>query len=173
MRIFKYIALTLVALLVIFFSIGLFNPAITYSNQITIHASPAKTFKLFADTSRLHEWMTGFSSFTKISGKDDSAGSKWKLVLIQEGQTYDMTETILKNNSPDEYSFLLENAVLTNNVDMHFKPSSAGTELTVNNKVRGNNLMWRSLFYFFESRLKQESDEMYDDLKTMVETSVE
>lgn len=171
MKIFKYIALTLVGLLVIFFGIGLFNPDIVYTNKITIHATPEKTFRLFNDTSLLKEWMPGFNSITKISGEPGRRGSKAKLVLVQDGQTYEMTETILKNDPPDQFSFLLENAVLSNKIDMHFKKTPEGTELSVNNIVSGNNIMWKSMFFFFGSRLKQQSDEMYDDLKTMIETS--
>jgi len=173
MKIFKYIALVMIGCIILFFGIGLFTPTVTYTNTISINASPAKCFRLFMDTARMNEWMPGFKSFKIEKGKGLEEGSKWNLVLIQEGQSFDMSETV-KTVKPDEqFSFLLENAVLHNTVDMYFKPSGSNTELVVNNIVSGNNIMWKSLFYFNKSRLQDQSMEMYDDLKTMIETSPE
>jgi carbon monoxide dehydrogenase subunit G len=169
MKIFKYIALTLFALLVIFFCIGVFNRQIHYTNTIEINASPQKSFALFADTNRMKEWMPGFQSFKKISGTDMQKGSKWKLILMQEGAAYDMTETIIEVKQGEQYSFHLENAVLTNKVDMFFKPSGSKTELTVNNTVAGNNIFWSALFFFFKSGLEEKSQMMYVSLKDMIE----
>jgi carbon monoxide dehydrogenase subunit G len=169
MKIFKYIALTLFGLLVIFFLIGVFNPNINYINKIELNASPQKSYSLFADTAIMNQWMPGFQSFEKISGTSMEKGSKWKLVLVQEGATYEMTETIVEAKPGEQYSFLLENAVLKNKVDMYFAPSGSKTELTVNNTVTGNNIFWRSLFFFFKSNLKEQSQAMYISLQEMIE----
>ncbi|MEP7265892.1 MAG: SRPBCC family protein [Bacteroidota bacterium] len=171
MKIFKYIALVLVGLLIIFFSIGLFQPEISYTNKVIINADPHKVYTLFQDTTKMKEWMPGFNSFTSIKGKPATVGSQWKLILIQEGEKYEMNETLTIIKPDEQYSFILDNAVLSNNVDMYFKPVAGKTELTVENKVRGNNIMWRSLFYFFKGRLTEQSSMMYDGLKKMIENT--
>lgn len=171
MRIFKYIALTLTALLVIFFSIGLFQPEVSYTNKVVINATPQKSYSLFQDTARMKLWMPGFLSFTSIKGKPMEVGSQWKLILVQEGEKYEMRESVTVVKPGEQYSFILDNAVLSNKVDMYFKPVDGKTELTVENKVRGNNIMWRSLFYFFKGGLTEQSDLMYGELKKMIENT--
>jgi uncharacterized membrane protein len=169
MRIFKYVAMVLVALLVIFFAIGLFNPEVKYSNKIVINASPAKSYSVFMDTTRMKEWMPGYSSFTLLEGKAMEKGSKWKLVLLQDGQEYEMNETITTLIPDVQYSFDLENAVLRNSIDMYFIAKAGQTELVSNNKVRGNNIMWRSLFILFKPKLHEQSQLMYEELKKTIE----
>ncbi len=169
MKIFKYIALLLFALLVIFFAIGLFNPSVTYSNKIVIDATPSKSYTVFMDTARMKEWMPGYSSFKLLKGKAMEKGSTWKLVLLQDGQEYEMNETITTIIPDVQYSFDLENAVLKNSIDMYFIAKGSQTELVANNTVRGNNIMWRSLFFIFKWKLHEQSQLMYEDLKKSIE----
>jgi hypothetical protein len=171
MRIFRYISFALLALLIVFFSIGLFTPEVSYTNRISIQASPEKSFTLFCDTSLMKEWMPGFTSVELKKGDGKSKGSEWRLVLTQDGQEFEMKETILEYRQGSNYHFLLENAVLRNTISMQFNKQNGNTDLVVNNNVEGNNIMWRSLFFFYKNRLSEQSMEMYDDLKTMIETN--
>jgi hypothetical protein len=61
--------------------------------------------------------------------------------------------------------------VLNSDVDIRFTPSAQGTIITVNNKVTGKNILWRSLFVFTASYFKSESQKMYDNLKMLIDKS--
>ena len=171
MRIFKFIAILFIVLIIGFFAIGLFSPSLTYQNSITVNAPVDKAFELFTDTVKMHEWIPGFISFTNESGGNFNRGSKWKLILIQEDQHYEMIETITAYVPNQQYSYNLENIVLRNQVDVYFKPIGNMTEIISHNLVTGNNLIWRSVLFFFEKELYNNGQESFADLKKMIESN--
>ena len=150
--------------------IGLLTPSISYDSTITVNVPVEKAFTLFSDTSKMKDWMPGFVSLKLDSGNTIARGSKMTLILIQEGQEYDMTETMTTFIPNQHYAYLLENAVLHNQVDILFTPIGNSTTIKVNNLVIGNNIIWRSVFYFYKKRLVQLNKEIYSNLKKMIES---
>ena len=150
--------------------IGILTPSISYKTSITVSASVEKAFSLFSDTSKMKDWTPGFVSISLDSGKPITQGSKMTLILIQEGQQYEMTETITTFIPHQQYSYLLENAVLHNQVDLFFISNGNSTIINVYNKVIGNNIIWRSVFFFYKKRLDEMNKEIYSNLKKMIES---
>lgn len=170
MKIFKYIALLFLFLIATFFAIGIFTPSFTYQNKVTVNAPVEKVFMLFTDTAKMKEWLPGFISITNDSGIPYSIGSKWNLVLVQEDQRYEMTETMMAFKVNKQYSYQLDNAVLRNQVDIYFKPDGNKTEITAHNFVTGNSIIWRSIFFFYEKEFYRQGQETYVNLKKIIES---
>ena len=171
MKIFKYISLTFLILIFGFFAIGLFSNSISYQNKVIVNAPVEKAFVLFTDTTKMKEWLPGFISFTNDSGGNFNRGSKWKLILLQEGQRYEMEETMTVYEPNKQYSYILENIVLRNYVDVYFKANGNTTEITSHNLIKGNNLIWRSIFFFYEKDLFEKGEKTFEDLKKMIESN--
>lgn len=171
MKIFKYLAISFIVLIIGFFSIGLFAPSVSYQNKVIINAPVEKVFTLFTDTTKMNQWVPGFISFTNDSGGNYNKGSKWKLILIQDGQHYEMTETMTVFEPNLQYSYILENIVLRNYVDVYFKSIGNTTEVTSHNLITGNNMIWRSIFFFHEKNFLARGQATYNDLKKMIESN--
>ena len=171
MKIFKYLALFFLLLIASFFILGLVTPSVVYENKVTVNAPIEKAFALFMDTTKMKEWIPGFVSIKNDSGDLTTPGSKLHLVLLQEEQKYEMTEVVTTYKPNQQYSYLLENAVLRNNVDIRFKAIGNQTEIKAHNYVRGNSIIWRSIFFFYKKEFFDQGQKTVDDLKKMIENS--
>lgn len=114
--------------------------------------------------------MPGFVSLINDSGSNFNPGSKRKLLLLQEGQIYEMNETITVFKPNEQLSYLLENSVLHNQVNVFFKAEGTKTIITSNNFVSGNSLIWRSIFFFYKKDFNERGQKILTDFKKMAET---
>ncbi len=169
MKIFKYIALFFLLLIASFFAVGLLTPSLTYENSVVVDAPVEKAFALFMDTSKMKEWVPGFVSIKADSGALNNPGTILTLILLQDGQQYEMTETITTIKPNEQYAYQLDNTVLRNLVDVRFISKGNQTQITSNNFVTGNSIIWRSVFYFYKKGFYEQGQKTYDDLKKMIE----
>ena len=168
-KFFKLFFIGLGVLFIVFLSFGFFKPVIAYRNSIVVDVSPEEAFQVFLDSSNMKLWITGLSRIDFVEGQMNSVGSKWKLILDQEGAHYEMLETMTAFEPNRRFAFLLVNEVLTTDVDIRFTPSQQGTIITADNIVKGKNLQWHSLFVVLSSSLKNQSQGMYDNLKLVID----
>ncbi|MBM55313.1 MAG: hypothetical protein CMB32_02005 [Euryarchaeota archaeon] len=62
-KVLKYFLLTVVVVLLGFFSIGLLHPSYSYTNSIEIDCTLEEAFAAFTDESRAHEWLIGYQGY--------------------------------------------------------------------------------------------------------------
>ncbi len=166
----KYIGIGIAVVILSFIAMGLLHPTIEYETRTEIKAPLEKTFALFLDTALMKNWMPGFSSITNISGNVHEVGSKWKLVLVQEKEVYNMTETVTAFENNKGFSFDLDNDALVSNNDITFNGDSTKTIIVAKAKVKGKNIFLRSMFVFSKPYFQEQQDLIYSQLKTMVES---
>jgi uncharacterized protein YndB with AHSA1/START domain len=173
MKIFKkvllYLLVFIILLVGLFFLIGALNPSYSYQTKVEINKPREQTWKIFMDESKAGEWMEGFKSFETVSGAPGKEGSVFRLTIVQEGKEFVMTETNTTVREPEQYSFVLENDVLTNVIDIRLAESGGKTTITSDEKVTGKNIFWKSLFVWFHSTFKNGSQENLNDLKRYIE----
>jgi uncharacterized protein YndB with AHSA1/START domain len=166
----KYIGIGIVVVILSFIAMGLLHPTIEYESRTEIKAPIEKTFSLFNDTALMKNWMPGFSSITNISGNANEVGSKWKLVLVQKEEVYNMTETVTAFEKNKQFAFDMDNDVLVSNNNIAFSGDSTKTIIVAKTKVKGKNIFFRSMFVFSKPYFQEQQDLIYSQLKTMVET---
>lgn len=165
----KYLLIGLAIFLLVFLSLGYFNPVISYQNNIAVEAIPEAAFKIFNDTSNMKQWIMGLSRIEFVEGEMNAVGSKWKLILDQEGAHYEMLETMTAYEPNRRFAFVLTNEMFTTEVDVRFTPSLQGTIITADNVVMGKNLFWHSFFVIMSSTFSNQSQQMYDNLKLIID----
>lgn len=142
---------------------------ISYQNSIIVNASPKESFNVFNDTLAMKQWISGLTRIEFVEGRMNEVGSKWKLILDQEGAHYEMLETMTAYERDKRFAFTLVNDVFITDVDIRFTPSRQGTIITADNTLKGKNILWHSLFVVLCSQLKTQSQEMYDNLKLIID----
>lgn len=170
-KILKYLLVAVVVIVILFLSLGLIMPTQEYTTSVMVNAPVEKTFAVFMDTSQAREWMPGFRYFENISGKEHEAGSKWKIVFFEHGQEIVMTETVTEFKSNEVFAFNIQNEVMNSDNEVTFSVQDNSTVITSHSKYEGGNIFWKSLFVFFNSGMKKQSEQMYNDLKKIVEHS--
>jgi len=166
----KYIGIGIAVVILSFIAMGLLHPTIEYETRTEVKAPLKKTFALFNDTTLMKNWMPGFSSITNISGNENEVGSKWKLVLVQKEEVYNMIETITAFENNKRFSYDLDNDIVFNNNDVTFNGDSTKTIVVAKTKVKGKNIFLRSMFVFSKPYFQEQQDLIYSQLKKMVES---
>src|SRR5882762_11461475 len=94
MKIIKIILVTLMGIVLLFLSLGLFFPTYEYQSSIVVNASPEKCWTIYHDTKKMSEWLEGFESLTLKSGEHLAAGSIYEIVVTDDGHRMVMNERI-------------------------------------------------------------------------------
>ncbi|HEY6160085.1 MAG TPA: SRPBCC family protein, partial [Bacteroidia bacterium] len=158
----KYFFIIVLALTLIFFSLGLIFCPVTYTNEVKVKSSNEHAFTVFMDMSKMPKWMNGFKKMELVDGFPFMKGSVYRLTLVQKGKEYVMTETLTGIKVFREFDFTIENDVLVNEVQILFAEQDGQTTITVKNKVKGKNIFWRSMFVMSKGYLKNTQQEMYE-----------
>lgn len=173
MKIFKkillYLLVFILVLVALFFIIGWANPTVAFQTKVEIDKPREQAWKLFMDESKTGEWLEGFKSYETVSGAPGKEGSVFRITIVQDGQEFVVTETNTTVRPPEQYSFVVENDVLTSVVDVHLAESGGKTILTSDEKVTGKNIFWRSLFFWFKSMFQNSSQQNLNNLKRYIE----
>lgn len=168
-KIILYLFVFIILLVALFFILGFANPTLSYQTSVEVNKPRDQAWKLFMDETKTGEWIEGFKSFETVSGAPGKEGSVFRMTIVKDGQEFVMTETNTTVREPEQYSFTLENDVLTNVVDVRLAESSGKTTITSDEKITGKNIFWKSLFFWFYSTFKNGSQENLNNLKRFIE----
>lgn len=171
MNILKWVVGILALLLVAFFMVGVFVPTFTYESRISVNKPAAHAFAVFMDDKKRADWMTGFKSIEIISGNRGEVGSIYKLAIEESGELMEMEETITAFKENVLFASKLVNDVMFADVEITFVESHGQTIITASNLVEGRNLIWKSLLVLFKGNISNQSQEMYENLKQVIEAT--
>ena len=155
----KYFLIVIVAIVVIFFSLGLLFPSHEYTITTTVNAPVEKTFAVLNDTSKLKEWLTGFQYMENISGKLYEVGSKWKVVFDDHGSEILMTETITAFKENELVAFVIENDFIKSTDEIRFIPKGNMTEVIAHAHYSGTGIFQKSILVLFRGFVKKQQEE--------------
>lgn len=173
MKILKYLLYLIIALVVIFFAMGMLKSSVSYGHTITVDKPVEEAWAVSKDESKYTQWLEGFKSEELLSGEKGMPGSTYKVVVNPgEGQEdFVMTETIvdIKENEMVELHFDSESMDFEQ--VMTFNEEDGKTTIKTESKVMGNGIVMRSMFAcmetFFGAFDKQEAKNM-EALKKLI-----
>jgi carbon monoxide dehydrogenase subunit G len=157
------------ALVLIFFSIGMFIDEFQYETQTPVKAEPEYAFRVFSNPENAGKWLPGFVRFEQVKGEPMTEGSQWRLVMAQDGEEMVMLESVTQIRPGEQFSFVLENEVLQTWVDVYFEADKDHTLIRTVNKVKGKGLFWRSLLPLMKSAMKNQAEDSYRRLAELIE----
>ena len=169
MRVIKIIVGIIAAAVVAFFLIGVFMPQFSYESRVLVNAPVEKSFQVFINPEKASEWITGFKRFEPIRGEPLQEGSKWKLIIEQGGETFEIIEELTEYRQNEKYAFDLTNDVMLAKVDIRFHAHGDQSEIVATTKVHGANPFWRSLLPLFKSTMSSHAQSDYEKLKRVIE----
>lgn len=171
MKALKYILGILVLLILAFFTLGMFNPELTYESRTQVNAPVEHAFAVFQDPDRMDEWLEGLKRIEMISEGGVKVGSKSLLVFEENGETMELTEVVTAFKENELYAFTLDADVMTANVEIRFvAKDSLNTEIIARTTSTGKNIMWRSILALAKSTFQQQDQDSYTRLKEVIES---
>lgn len=169
MKFLKYLVIFLVVCSASFFAVGIFNPTVSYESTVLIDRRVSHTFNTFLNPFYLHKWLPGFKSARPISGLPFRIGSTNELVIEDNGEDIVMIQEVTGFEVNRLTSFKLSNEVLVAHVEVTFEEEDGKTRVTAVSEVRGNNLIFRSLFPFMKAKFQERDQKAYDNLRDLIE----
>ncbi|MEL7001466.1 MAG: SRPBCC family protein [Bacteroidota bacterium] len=169
MKVLKIIGTILIALLLLFFSVGLIWPTFSYESKVIVNAPIDQSWEVFTDTSHSSKWMEGFKSIKTISKEPDEVGSTYELIFNSNGEEIKLLETVTHYDVNNLYGMDIQSDVLYNESLIYFDSESDKTVITAKNSVSGNGMFWKSLLYIMKSTFQETSDQQYEKLKKVIE----
>ncbi len=162
--------------LLVFLGIGMFAPDYVETVSVEIDAPLAKTWAIFNDPANMEKWMSTdqmkFESIELISGKENEVGSKYKLVMTDRGNRVEMIETVMAYEFQKRFAFNLKDDFADFNLDISFKEDNGKTIVTeVNSGGIELPFFSKVMVYMFRGMIKAQKEEMYGQLKELVEKS--
>jgi uncharacterized membrane protein len=75
-----------------------------YTSEVTIGLPRERVIELFDNPDNLRKWLGGLKSFEHISGELGQPGAQSRLVFDEKGRRFEMIETIVRRDLPDEFT---------------------------------------------------------------------
>lgn len=140
-----------------------------YIQEITINKPRKEVVEKYSNPDNMKHWQRGFVFMKPINGKMGEEGSQNLLKYDMGKREVEMTETIIKNNLPDEYSATYEAKGVYNYQINKFSPTMEKNTLWVtDNEFKFSGFM--KLFgWFMPGAFKKQSRKYMEDFKAFVE----
>lgn len=169
-RILRFV-LPILIILILFFSIGLIKPLVSYENEVFIERPVDKSFMVFTDVNKMGEWITGFKKMEMIKGMPTLPGSLIRMTMEINGKEIMVTEEVVEFKWNKIFSFRLYHKSMTIDCEYTFVSSEMNSEIHSNMTVKGKNLFWRSVNLFMKGKMKKQNQDDLDKLKALIEAS--
>lgn len=176
MKILKYILFIIIALVVIFFVIGLAKPNVKYGHEITVNKPIEEAWGVSQDETKYTQWLEGFKSIDLISGTKNEVGSKYK-VIVEPGNgqpEFEMIETLVSLKENDHVTLHFDSEFMDFEQTISFKELNGMTTVKTDSKVIGKNIMGRSMFAImemFSGAFTDQETKNIDALKKVIEAN--
>jgi len=169
MKLLKWAGIVVAGLLLLFGLAVLFAPAVQYETRVVVDRPVDACWRVFADDSRMGEWLTGFKSIETISGEPHQAGSRFRLTFEEDGQQIVFEEEVLVWKEEEEFSFRLEHAMMDSDNTIRFSDLGDGrTEIVSTSEVRGHPL-FKPVLPLMKGSFVERNEQTYERLKAMIE----
>ena len=163
--------IVIVALAIGFFAPAFLKPTLTHENRVMVNKPPAEVWEKFSNTDNLPKWIEGFKSIETISGEPNQVGSKYKVVIEDNGQTFEATETVKEIVENEKFAFELDSDMATTDVEFTLINKGLSTEVVEKDTFTGKGIFWKALFYWMQSSMKERSKTNLERFKKFAEES--
>ena len=165
----KRAGITILVIVIIFFSAGIIFPSITYESKVTVNKPVETSFAVFTSPFKLSDWVTGLKGIGLISGIPNTIGSKWKFIVEQNGKKLELVQTMKEFKLNELFVTHADNELFTDDVEVKFISKGTTTEIIATSHLSGKNIFWRSVFVCAQFYLGSNDQKMYDKLKEVIE----
>ena len=165
MKTIKIILGVITVLILAFFFTGLVVQEVVYTNEVTINKPIDKVFSDFQNEELMKEGMPEVKSIEILEEKPDKVGSKYKVVVENQGKLVTTTEEVLayKQNEKLTLHFDAENMLKTD--DYTFTSEGNKTKILQTTTCTSDSYVMSCLFPYFKGSLKRMSQQYLDNFK--------
>ena len=154
---------------VVFFAPAVLKPTLTHESKVIIGKTPKEVWEKYTDAEKMGKWIKGFQSIEKISGETNAVGSKYKIVIEEDGERFEATETVKQIVENEKFAFELDGDMLTDDVVVTFVNKGLSTEIIQSETLKAKGFLFKALFYWMHSTMSEKSQNNLNSFKKFVE----
>lgn len=121
------------------------------------------------DTNYLGQWLEGFYSIEQIEGEEKGIGSKYKLVIANNGKEMEMIETVTEFEPYRLYSNSMDSEMMITNTTMKFMETASGTKIIVDSAFEPKGIIGNLLIRMGGHVIEEAYKKSYQRLKEVAE----
>ena len=173
MKFLKYLLYIIIALVVLFFAMGLLKPKVEYGATITVDKPVAEAWAVGQDDTKYDKWLDGFKSMELTEGNKGEVGSKYKIVVNPgNGQEdFEMIETLKEIRENEYVDMHFDSESMIFNQKMFFSEENGKTTIKTESDVAGKGLVTKSMMAVMGmfGAFEQQEQKNMDNLKKLIE----
>jgi len=160
-----------VALLIIFFLIGMFNPVQEFDNSVIIHSGRNQVFTTYINTDNSVNWIKDLKEVKYEQGKaKDSVGSNFEMVFNKDNVKYTMTKNVDELIYPEYYKYSIEDGNMEKESTARFESyADDSTFVKVTTVIKAKSLFLKASLAIAKGNLEEELKAETDNFKSFIE----
>ena len=143
-----------------------------YTCKLVINLPRERMVELFDDPENMVKWMDGLQSFEHVSGTPGKPGAQSRLTFARDnGETFDMIETLTRYNLPDEISGTYETEGVCNVIENRFVEDGPNATRWIADNVFEFGGFMRIASWFMRPLFKRQSLKIMQSFKVFAEST--
>ncbi len=166
----RILSILFILILIAFFTLGIISKQIEYTITLKVQAPIKKAYDAFAS----HEFKSlQYPNINPKTAKVEAflEGNTTFLEYTERNKKKSISETVVQLDSLQylELSINGNNSLTTSS--LHFTDKQLITKIRIEEKLQGNTAIQRSMIYLFQQAIKRNREEIYNKLKTHIEST--
>lgn len=159
------------AVVVIYFSIGLIFPSVKLKSSIKANKPVTTSFIVFNNPFQFSEWVPGYKNIRWINGAYGIPGSQWKMIVKNMGIESELYNEFKEYRLNQYFVYTMQNSVFIYDSQAQFIDHGGSSEVIITSTLTGKNLFWKSLFAISWFFVQKEDQAIYNKLKIVINNS--
>jgi uncharacterized protein YndB with AHSA1/START domain len=161
-KVFRKIALVILVLLLIFLSLGLFIPKVTYETMGELEMPKEEVFALYNDMDKIKEWIPEIVEVETLVETPDKIGSEFRMIVENNGQEMEMMERVVDFVPNEKVALSFDAGMMLKKDVFTFEERGNTTLIKGSHEVEGSSYYTKCVFAFFKGPF-QKIDQGYLD----------
>ena len=153
-------------LLLIFLSLGIFFPSVSYETEQVVALDRARTFELYNDSSKLPEWLNDVKSVDTIKWVSGVVGSQFKIQLKDTPSTESLVETVTAFAQGDSVALSFKAGIMQKEDVFVFTEANQGCKIIGKHKVTAESYYAKCIFALMKNVFRKTDQQYLDSFAT-------
>tara|TARA_B100000497_G_C7658064_1_gene396211 strand:- start:992 stop:1492 length:501 start_codon:yes stop_codon:yes gene_type:complete len=144
---------------------------VEYSSHVSINKPLKEVWAVYQDEGKMRDWLEGFESIELVKGNRNDIGSEYIVKMNQEGQTFEIKETLKSYKEFENINFDFDNEMMLMNYNTEFTENEIGTTIHSRSIVRGHGILMRAMMPFIKGSMIAQEEKNLRGLKEVIEAN--
>ena len=167
----KFAKITLgiiLGIILIVWIVGLVAGEVKYEVAVEVDAPAEVAWEIFTTDSLMPDWLTGLKSVEHLEGTPLTPGSKFRLIFEDQGNRYEMIETVTAVEINKRFAFASDSDFMTSQSDITFSSKDGKTIISDISSFQAKGFVFKAVLPFMSDAMAERSRTVYINLAHII-----